>query len=299
MNLILAASETGFFNFVNIMWLAVGAILTVSLLWVFAAYVLPVLIELPAPLLELMAWLTSAGFVYFPSLYIEGGGAVALALVGCVGLALCVGYSFFLRLRSESLWAARSYFLIVGLLWGWVALLYGSTAIGVITVVALLAFTGSFVFPFIDEVFQERVIVPTTLLTSGIALATFVVLHVANISTQLDVFAPGVFWICGVAYAGSCMTLASRHYGSLDFGYLAGQIIAIMSGVAAIYLGSVYNIPNLQEIGGSFLALYLIEKFFDLPWNKDHWALVSLAFAGLLYAGVRFAETHPQYFLGF
>ncbi len=66
----------------------------------------------------------------------------------------------------------------------------------------------------------------------------------------------------------------------------------------ALYVGAVYGPESLMEVGGTFLALYLLEKFFELPWRRHGFAWMCLALAGLLYLGASFAEGHPQYFIG-
>jgi hypothetical protein len=141
---------------------------------------------------------------------------------------------------------------------------------------------------------------------SGGLLLGFIACKTTGVVTDwIPVFQPGVFWLCGLVYAVSCLTLSCKYYNSAtspnSWGgrYLIMQLVAIASGFAAIYIGSVYQIGVLQEIGGTFLALYLLEKFFELPWNKDVWAWAALSLALVLYGAATFAEAHPQYFLGF
>lgn len=75
------------------------------------------------------------------------------------------------------------------------------------------------------------------------------------------------------------------------------QVLTVVSGLLALYFGSVFGITALANIGGSFFCMYIIEKYFDIPW-KGVWLYWGfMGFGLLLYVLSVVAKTYPQYFL--
>ncbi len=79
--------------------------------------------------------------------------------------------------------------------------------------------------------------------------------------------------------------------------YLQMQVVTVISGVAALYLGATSGIGTLLGIGGTFFAIYLLEKYYEIPWSGVGWAWSLVGVAVALYFFVGFAEQHPQYFV--
>ncbi len=79
--------------------------------------------------------------------------------------------------------------------------------------------------------------------------------------------------------------------------YLIMQAITIISGVAAFYIGNSFHIGSLLGIGGTFFVIYLLEKYYEIPWKGVGWAWSLLGVAIALYFFVGFAGQHPQYFI--
>jgi hypothetical protein len=121
----------------------------------------------------------------------------------------------------------------------------------------------------------------------------------------LGVFQYGVFWLAGLVFAGSLLALSCRHYYKKQnlANWLLWQVITITCGIFALYLGHVYAVELdstvLQEIGGTFLAIYMIEKVVELPWDFKHWPWIALLIGVGGYYAVGFAASHPAYFLAF
>jgi hypothetical protein len=79
--------------------------------------------------------------------------------------------------------------------------------------------------------------------------------------------------------------------------YLLMQVVTIASGFAAFYIGSTFNIGSLLGIGGTFFTIYLLEKYYEIPWKGVGWAWSLLGVALALYFFVGFASQNPQYFI--
>ena len=97
----------------------------------------------------------------------------------------------------------------------------------------------------------------------------------------IELFSYGVYLIGSLVGFTGLLIIAYEGYEGKR-GYLARQLPIVIAGVAALFLGSVYGIPELQKVGGTFFGLYLLEKVCDVPTEGD----AGFAFKGLLVSGV-------------
>ena len=73
------------------------------------------------------------------------------------------------------------------------------------------------------------------------------------------------------------------------------QVITIVAGMAAIGAGSLFDIPQLLGIGGTFFVLYLIEKPFEIPTQSMVGrALIGLFVASGIGGGVWWAQNNME-----
>ncbi len=63
-----------------------------------------------------------------------------------------------------------------------------------------------------------------------------------------------------------------------------------------MFIGSIWNIGPLQGIGGTFFFLYIIDKYFEIPAWKKHWAIATLGFGIMLYVSTLIMRAYPTYF---
>lgn len=99
-----------------------------------------------------------------------------------------------------------------------------------------------------------------------------------------------------VYYLG-LLILSSRYYNAGKGNYILLQIITVLSGVAAFFVGATFGVNILLSIGGTFFVLYLLEKYSELPWNDIGWAWSLLGIACLLYGAAFVVGKYPEYFL--
>ncbi len=299
----------GFFSFVNVAWFLVGGLLLVAIVWLVGLYLVPLIKDAPRWVHELLLGAVGVGLVAAPAALLSGGGAVAVASVGCLWLLGATAFALEKRLsRLKPEGTIRLLGALFCAIWGGVALLYGSAFIGGLAVAAFLALAGALMLPMWEEVhFLKDELVPLGMSAAALLLLVFVGLDLAGtesatLAAATPIFQPGAALLGGAAWFGGCLALASKHYSKRrrrDPGrWLFAQALAVISGVIALYVGAVYGPESLMEVGGTFLALYLLEKFFELPWRRHGFAWMCLALAGLLYLGASFAEGHPQYFIG-
>ena len=185
--------------------------------------------------------------------------------------------------------------------WSAAAVYYSSTLLGFIAVAAFVSALGFSIIVtplcyFIGFKDDEAIVRGTLAGGTMVGIYTLIATTGIVVPTYLEIFRTGVMWIGTFVYFIGLLIMASKYY-SKDFQYLFMQALMIASGVLAIGVGSLYEIATLQRIGGTLFYLYVIEKYFEIPWGKGSWAWVTLLFSGLLYAGAWFASANPAYFL--
>ncbi len=128
-------------------------------------------------------------------------------------------------------------------------------------------------------------------------LAGFVLLRVFGASVPgLNVFESGALFLGSfVGYLG-LLIASSRWYGHKK-NYALFQIVTIAAGVAALLVGSLCGIGELQKIGGTFFVLYLMEKPFEIPVeSKRAYAAIGLFVAALLFGFCWYVRANPETF---
>ncbi|MDR9402284.1 MAG: hypothetical protein RI580_02480 [Halothece sp. Uz-M2-17] len=141
----------GIFTLSNVIWIFSSILLVFALGGLFSLYLWPLLRSIPVLVYEIVAYLFGLGIVI-------GGYALTpplgeyIAFPGClsfIGLWSLSDYLHRKKLQNfyEALGTNAYSFgcLLMALLWGAIALLYQSTAIGFITIIALEAYFGFFI----------------------------------------------------------------------------------------------------------------------------------------------------------
>jgi hypothetical protein len=202
------------------------------------------------------------------------------------------------RLRRDFL---IQYFVLM-IIWGAIAIAYNSVLIGFFTVGAAMVVMG--LSPFVPIVvqgigFEQHDWGATTLVISFVLVMVFLAAEVLNMGgVYAAVFKPGVFWIGADVYFGALAVLATRYYHRDNFPrFLLWQFISIASGVGALFIGAFWNISVIQEIGGTYLLIYVLEKYIEsFNWRRG-WAWALLGLGLLLYGMALLINTYPQFFL--
>jgi len=132
-----------------------------------------------------------------------------------------------------------------------------------------------------------------------VILALYIITHITGLtSPQIDVFKPGAHFMGAFVYFLGILIMSSKWYLRRRF-YLPMNILCIISGVAALYLGSVFGMGTLLGIGGTLFFLWVLEKYFEIPWEGVGWIWAMLFLAVGLYFAVGQMKAHPDYFLLF
>jgi hypothetical protein len=215
--------------------------------------------------------------VYAFGLAMAGGGRVwlpenghYLGLFGCLILAGGVAISFCYHPPARKNKNAPSvFFLILTAIFAAGALYYSSALIGgfaIFSLIGALSFEDALdslanFIGFEDEGALARV---TTV--SYVLIAGHVILKVVGAQVPAaQIFEPGMLYLGSLGgYTGMLISSGYWYFDRRSGNYLSRQIAAIFLGVAALFGGLIFGIPVLQKIGGTFLALYLLEKLLEI-----------------------------------
>ncbi|AFZ44312.1 hypothetical protein PCC7418_2152 [Halothece sp. PCC 7418] len=297
----------GIFTLSNVIWIFSSILLVFSLGGLFSLYLWPLLRSIPALVYEIIAYLTGFGIV-IGGYWLQAPLGEYIAFPGCLGFIGLWSLSNYLHRKTlQPLYkklGTNGYSvgcLVMALLWSAIALLYESTAIGFITIIALEAYLGFFIAaqPGIYLLgFTSRSLLPRAVLSSLILLVFYITIRLTVIDLPyFSIFAPGVLFVGTFVYFLGLLIWSSKWYSREKSEYAILQPITILSGAIALYLGTVGHIPQLQGIGGTFFFLYVIEKYFELPWSQKTIVWATLGLSTLLFTSAWIMKQYPEYFL--
>ena len=299
-----AQKFVGFITFVNIIWVIAIGLGVGCFCYLFGDLIknlIELLVEIPVWFYELVFYGFSATLILYAD-YLRPGVGHYVALTGCLLFAGALKFTFyqgftFYRHRIKN---GTSYFLILTLVFGAVALVYTSAMIGFIAVGALMATLGFFaetipfgyVIGFKDDDALGRgtsaaLIVLTLFVTAKILLA-----H----SRLIEVFQPGALWLGSFVGFLGLLIVSSRWY-KRQFPYALMQVVTIAAGIAALLVGSIFQISELQRIGGTFFVLYLVEKPAEIPMRSARgYAILGLIISAAVYFFCMKVKADPEAF---
>lgn len=290
------ADTAGYFTFINILWVFVGLIFLVAFGGLFGKYLVPLFEKLPIQAIEALAYASGVALTFITPHFL---GPVASFICAIIGIPI---FSIAIAARIAEHWRVTLAIIICFTVVA--AHVHSSCFFGGISVMFTLWLFGSWVFPLYEDETGGH-FVPSGFWASAAILAVAGSLSFTFNPEWFLVFKPGAFWLAGLVYAGGLTTLSCRYYykGEVTAAWFFWQVIALASGVGALFLGHSYasfmGTTVLQEIGGSFLGLFLIQKVSEIPWNFDYWPWLALMAAFACYGAVSFASKHPEYFLAF
>ncbi|HLP92256.1 MAG TPA: hypothetical protein VK184_27155 [Nostocaceae cyanobacterium] len=306
---------TGLFNFVNILWILSIILLTIALGFLTAIYLVPILAAIPKVVYEVLIYLACVS-AFALGLSFEQGISEFIALPGCLGLIIALSLTNYLhREELQSFYQKHNIEIFsfysgwLFLIWGGVAILYESSIIGFLAILALEVFLGFSVVAmplsyFIG--FTKREVVSTTTFVSFLLMVFYIGVNLTNTNINyLNIFAPGALFLGTFVYFIGLLIMSSKWYYyesvwyALDnkWPYIYLQLLTVVSGVGALYIGSVWQISQLNGIGGTFFFLYLIEKYWEITWKNTQWVWSLLGLAIILYSASFIIKQYPQYFL--
>jgi hypothetical protein len=296
----------GFCTFINLIYITAAFMLVAAIIWLFGLYLVGLMLLIPKEVWEWLLYATCAVVIALGR-QLDPDFQMLLVLPGCLGLVGCLQFSGWVH-NTKNIQGA-CWFLTV--IWGFVALLYGSHLIGFLAVGAFLSALGFVcgMFPGVVWIgFNEEEVVPRTTIAAGILLALYCLMSITGTTNEhYVIFREGLAFMGAFVYFLGLLIWSSKWFrtpwgpfgrsSGLSLEYWAMQVVTVISGVVALWLGSVYALNFLLGIGGTFFYLYMLEKYYEIPWRGAGWAWSLLGLSGILYLFAIFAKTYPQYFL--
>lgn len=326
----------GLFSFVNIVWFIASILILYGLLLVLSAYkraiyrvlrpigklfhaffsvLLPKLAALlrrvPILIYEMLALLSTVLLVFAAKLVTITSQSY-LAFIANILVMLVLSTIYRNHEKSINQFYIKHYkllrhgprTLLMALLcgfWAFTSIYFQSQLLGFFTIALLLFWLGFNVIitPLVYSFgFDERANIIKG--TSGAFILLLIHVGITLSQVQLPYY---TYFATGIQYPGAfvfyiSLLIASNKWACkyYKFNYILMQVITISAGMAALYIGSIYTLPVLRGIGGTFFALYLIEKQFEIRWGKKRLAWLVLLLGISLYAIAHVVTLYPEYF---
>lgn len=291
----------GFLTFINIIWVLAAMLGIGAIIWLFGLYFVTLILMVPPRVWEIVCYAACA-FLILGGLKIDPAYGLSMALPGCLGLIGCLSLTHNIRFAKLDTSYLSTYAWLLTVVWGVVAVLYGSHVIGFFAVVSLLSALG-FVMGMIPGViymgFDDEDFIPRTTISAGLITALWVALQISGkTDPRIDVFREGMMvWGTFVYFIGLLIWSSKWCCARNVLKYFILQLVTVASGCLALYLGSVFQLDFLLGIGGCVFYIYLLEKYYEIPWEGAGWAWSTLGLAGIIYGFAVFAKAHPTYFV--
>lgn len=285
----------GFVTLINVAGFfaaVVGVACAGYILFRWCGWMLKFFANIPVLAYELVTYAASLGLIV-GAYWVSPANQFWMLFPGCLLVPAALSITGFLRkIEPNELRFATVLFCV----WAPLAIFYQSVPVGFLAVMALFAILGFSVWlsPLCYGFgFKEKNGLGRATSAGFVLLALFVGLRLAHTGLPyLGVFQMGCLWMGSfVGYLG--LLIASSRWCHESFDYAFMQVITVAAGMGALVLGSLLAIPELSGIGGTFFALYLIEKPCEIPIKSAMgWATFGLMMAGLVGSAAWWAQNH-------
>lgn len=265
-------------------WLQMLATIGVGIFGsIFLFYSFPLLVAIPKEVYEFGLYAGAVGLSAY-GLTLSSGGH----LYGLIGVLLFAGSLTFTVHAHKLKGDGWGFFAVIAVYAAVFAFLYQSTMIGFVAVTALLAAAGFMAHAFgLGYVigFADEKSVPLGTFVAFLLVAIFVGMRMGSVDQPyIQVFAPGAYWMGSfVGFIGLLIMTSKWYTHGMDTGryVLTNVFLMPVAGIGAIVIGSMYGVPELAKIGGTFFVLWAVEKYVEVTMH----GLLSASFFGLVGCG--------------
>lgn len=319
--------KSGFSTFLVILVVLAGIILAIAIGGLVAYYLWPLLVSIPVIIYEGAAYGLSgvcmaAGYLFQPfDLWVINIQPFWFVIPGAISFAACIAFShqkhWASEYQGESVYAGPGFFSFPVILSGLCCIAWGAMAIfyhnlfpqagipyflAFISVIALESFLGFSVITAPGCImlgWNSDGVIPRTTSASFLILAFYVTAHLTGLSLDpaVKLFETGGLFMGAFVYYLGLLVMSSKFYPESEDRYVFMQLLTIVSGLAAFFIGSTFGVNILLGVGGTFFTIYLLEKYYEIPWSGVGWFWSLLGAALAIYFIVGFAAQHPSYFL--
>lgn len=285
-------------SFSNIVAILAGIVVVISLAVLLGIYMLPILVSIPAIFWEILFYVFST----FLMIMVHNSWIIFLGCLSFVATLACT-----IKLHySNSRYSALAANWICFFVWTFVAIYQQHREAGYLAVMALESSLGFVIL--VGELvimigFHDEKVIPSATIASFILVLIGTVLHIQQKSNILTIpfTRPSIFVGTFVYFIGM-LILSSRLYNGRRrniIGMCLLQVIMFLSGLGSMFVGPMFGIPFIQEVGGTMFVIWLLEKYVEIaPWKNTTTVAGSLlGFGLLLYGFAYFLQNNPQYFI--
>lgn len=233
-----------------------------------------------------------------------GGWFLPEPMHGAIGLLACLFFASALSFSTSYRRVLAHSFLfslLLFLAWAPAAILFSSSLIGFLAIGALLTMLGfnELVNIFFASLrFRQKTVVENATLAAFLVLALFIGLRVyGGLIPMLAVFESGALFLGSLIGFGGLLIVSNRWYNRQREKYWVFQVVAIIAGLGALFFGSIFQISELQKIGGTFFVIYCLVKIADTPTrSRPAFALLIAVIGSISICFCWFALTHQELF---
>jgi hypothetical protein len=297
----------GWFTFTNIILVTASIIALGALLKLFGHYFVWLIEAIPEHGWHLLLWSGCGALVALSprldDMYLMMAIPGVLGFIGCTSLTVyLLGHNV---KEVDNDVVGTIYSAILTVVWAISAIYLNDQLVGFMAVGALMSLLGfgMFVIPGIVCVgFNNDGAVNRATVAAGLILGLHILLLITgNTMQQLDVFRIGMVGLGSFVFYLGLLIMSSKWYSYKDRSYdipkyLSINAITVVCGAIALMVGSTYHVNTLLGVGGTLFYLFLIEKYYEIPWKGVGWAWSALGLGGILYVFAVFARANPQYF---
>jgi len=285
-------------SFSNIIAILAGIIVIIALAILIGIFIVPVLVNIPAIIWEILFYIISISLMIFMN-------NSWIIFMGCLAFVASLSFTITLHFSREK-YAGLIASWICFLVWTIVAIYQQHREAGYLAVMALESALGFVIFVgqlVIMIGFHNEKVIPSATIASFILVLIGSILHLQQRSNILTIpFTRPLLFLGTFVYFIGMLILTSRLYTEWRtkiYIFWSLQSIAFCSGLAAMFFGPMLELPFIQAIGGTMFVVWLLEKYVELaPWKSPLTVIGSLlGFGLLLYGFAYFLKTNPEYFI--
>lgn len=319
------AKTTGLVTFTNVLWTLAAIGFSIAMFWLFGVYFIDMFMWIPPTGWEILCYLGVGACYWSGNIWLMFPASIMF--VGCLFLTRFLHFEKSPRrgggkwdvlgnVEDETVtvngWTFNFQMLvsvICTVVWGIAAYVYESHLLGFMTMMSLFSALGFSVIVIpgcVGMGYTKDDKIPRTMSTAFLMLGIYVAYIIGSnkydmvpeMAKAFNIFGFGALFIGCFVYFISLLIVSSKYYIAMTDGrYWSTQMLTLISGVLALYIGGVYDISLLQKVGGTFFCLYLLEKYYEIPWKTVGWAWSLLGLSLGLYWLSGFIANHPDYFI--